>query len=222
MSLFLHAQRTKLPASARWVAWASPSHASRSPCLAFSRVSPRTASQSSRAMAALTFRRAPTNCRRWRAVGQAAAEPAHDVPDGVLVQQPALGGAGAPGDALGDPDFQPGQLFVAGRQRPGGDEDRAQVPQRLAVGSSSRAAWVRGRSPVASWRSTAESLLCPASSARSPDGRRRPGCRGVPAARIGGLDDPDLARPDHQGITANSIMTPGPGRSTRRFLTRQP
>jgi hypothetical protein len=68
-------------------------------------------------------------------------------------------GPGAPGDALGDPDFQPGQLFVAGRQRRGGDEDRAQVPQRLAVGSSSRAAWVRGRSPVASWRSTAESLL---------------------------------------------------------------
>jgi hypothetical protein len=44
VSLFLRAQQTKLPASVRWVAWPSPSHASMSPCLAFSRVSPRTAS----------------------------------------------------------------------------------------------------------------------------------------------------------------------------------
>jgi hypothetical protein len=65
--------------------------------------------------------------------GQTAAEPAHDVPDGVLVQQLALGGATAFGDSPGDPGFQPGELLVAGRQRPGGDEDRAQVPQRLAV-----------------------------------------------------------------------------------------
>jgi hypothetical protein len=68
------------------------------------------------------------------ACGQAAAEPADDVPGGVPVQQPALVRAGASGDGLGDPGFQPGQLLVAGRQRPGGDEDRAQVPQRLAVG----------------------------------------------------------------------------------------
>ena len=35
---------------------------------------------------------------------------------------------------LGDPAFQPGQVLIAWRQRPGGDQDRAQVPQRLAVG----------------------------------------------------------------------------------------
>jgi hypothetical protein len=80
------------------------------------------------------------------------------VPDGVPVQQPALGGAGVPGDGLGDPDFQPGQLFVAGGRVLVATRI-AQVPQRLAVGELVEGGMGEGRSPVTSWRSTAESLL---------------------------------------------------------------
>jgi hypothetical protein len=66
--------------------------------------------------------------------GQPAAQAAHDVPDGVAVQQLALARVGAFGDGPGDPGLQPGQLLIAGRQGAGGNQDRAQVPQRLAVG----------------------------------------------------------------------------------------
>ena len=41
------------------------------------------------------------------------AEPAHDVPDGIPVQQLALPGIGMPVDGLGDPGLQPGQLLIA-------------------------------------------------------------------------------------------------------------
>jgi hypothetical protein len=66
--------------------------------------------------------------------GQAAAEPTDDLPDRIPVQQLALLRAGPAGDGPRHPRLQAGQLLVAGRQCPGGDEDRAQVPQRFAVG----------------------------------------------------------------------------------------
>ena len=56
------------------------------------------------------------------------------MPDGVAMQELLLAGVGAFGDGPGDPVFQPRQLLIAWRQRPGGDQDRAQVPDGLGVG----------------------------------------------------------------------------------------
>ena len=71
----------------------------------------------------------------WRARRRSRrTQPAHDVPDGVAVQQLLLAGVGAAGDDAGDPAFQPGHLLIAWRQGPGGDQDAAQVLDRLAGG----------------------------------------------------------------------------------------
>ncbi len=64
VSLCRLAQRTKLPASVRWVACALASHASRSPCRAPSRVRSRVVSQPSTATAALMSRWAATTWSR--------------------------------------------------------------------------------------------------------------------------------------------------------------
>lgn len=57
----------------------------------------------------------------------ALAESAQQVPDGVAVQQVLLVGVVAACDGVGDPAFQPGHLFVAGRECPDGDQDAAHV-----------------------------------------------------------------------------------------------
>lgn len=48
-------------------------------------------------------------------IAEASAEPAHVVPDGVAVQDPALGEVGAGLDGRGDPFLQGDQPFIAGR-----------------------------------------------------------------------------------------------------------
>jgi hypothetical protein len=48
------------------------------------------------------------------------------------VQQLPLPGVAAFGEGAGDPAFEAGQVFVAGRQCAGGDQDGAQVLDRLA------------------------------------------------------------------------------------------
>ena len=58
-----------------------------------------------------------------------AAKPAHQVPDGVTMQDWLLAVAG---DGDRDPAFETGQVLIARRQRTGGDQDRAQVLDRLA------------------------------------------------------------------------------------------
>ena len=64
----------------------------------------------------------------------AAPEPAQGVPDGVAVQQLPLAGIVAAGDGGRDPVLEADHVLVAGRQRAGGDQDAAQVPDRFAVG----------------------------------------------------------------------------------------
>ncbi len=54
------------------------------------------------------------------------------MPDGVAVQQLPLLGIAAFGEGAGDPAFQAGQVFITGRQGVGGDQDGAQVLDRLA------------------------------------------------------------------------------------------
>ena len=61
-------------------------------------------------------------------------QPAGHVPDGVAVQQLLLTGVGPFGDDPGGPAFEPAQLLIACGQRPDGDQDAAQVLDRLARG----------------------------------------------------------------------------------------
>jgi hypothetical protein len=57
---------------------------------------------------------------------------AQQVPDGVVVQHVLLAGIAAAVDCGGDPAFQPGHLLITVGQRPDGDQDAAQVLDRLA------------------------------------------------------------------------------------------
>ena len=61
------------------------------------------------------------------------AQAAQQVPDGVVVQHVLLAGVAAAVDRCGDPAFQPGHLLIAVGQRPDGDQDAAQVLDRLAA-----------------------------------------------------------------------------------------
>jgi hypothetical protein len=65
------------------------------------------------------------------ACGSAVQAP-KQVPDGVVVQQVLLAGVAAAGDHGGDPAFQPGHLLITVGQRSDGDQDAAQVLDRLA------------------------------------------------------------------------------------------
>ena len=69
-----------------------------------------------------------------------ATQPAEHMPHGVAVQHLPLVGVVAFGDHPCDPAFEAGQVFVARRQRCGGDQDTAQVMQELAVGQ-----FIKGR-----------------------------------------------------------------------------
>jgi hypothetical protein len=62
----------------------------------------------------------------------ALPQPAQQVPDGVAVQQLPLPGIVAFGEDACDPAFQAGQMFITRRQGAGGDQDGAQVLDRLA------------------------------------------------------------------------------------------
>jgi len=66
----------------------------------------------------------------WPQSGQTKppGHPVQRVPEGVAVQQRALFGVGAVGEGCGDPVLESDQVFVAGGQRTGGDQDAAQVP----------------------------------------------------------------------------------------------
>lgn len=61
-----------------------------------------------------------------------AAQAAQQVPDRVMMQHVLLGGVAAAVDRGGDPAFQPDHLLIAVGQRPDGDQDAAQVLDRLA------------------------------------------------------------------------------------------
>jgi hypothetical protein len=63
----------------------------------------------------------------------AAAKAAQHVPDRVAPQEVLLVGVVALPDGAGNRLLQPGHVFVADGQRAGGDEDRAQVFERLGV-----------------------------------------------------------------------------------------
>ena len=63
---------------------------------------------------------------------QPGAQPAGHLPDGVAVQQLLLVRVAPVGDGGGDPAFQPGELFIAGCQCAGGDQDAAQMLDCLA------------------------------------------------------------------------------------------
>jgi hypothetical protein len=68
------------------------------------------------------------------------------------VQDLPVGGVGVLADGLPDPALDPGELLVAGGQRPGGDQDGAQVldglsgrqPVELVVAERARASGERG------------------------------------------------------------------------------
>ena len=62
----------------------------------------------------------------------ALPQPVQQVPDGVAVQQLPLPGIVAFGEGACDPAFEAGQVFIAGRQGTGGDQDGAQVLDRFA------------------------------------------------------------------------------------------
>lgn len=64
----------------------------------------------------------------------APPQPMQCVPDGVAVQQGPLLGIIAFGDGGRDPVLEADEVFVARRQRGGGDQDAAQVPDRFRVG----------------------------------------------------------------------------------------
>ena len=67
-------------------------------------------------------------------LAEAPPQAAKVVPDRVAVQDPPLRGVGAGLHRCGDPAFQGDEAFVAGRQGPGGDQDAAQVRERLGAG----------------------------------------------------------------------------------------
>ena len=92
-------------------------------------------SQSSRVIAALTVLLDADGLTVGGGLAVVASpQPVHAVPDGVAVQQRPLFGIAAPGDGGRDRLLEAGQVLVAGRQRAGGDQDAAQVPERFAVG----------------------------------------------------------------------------------------
>ena len=115
----------------------------------------------------------------------ALPQPVQQVPDGVAVQQLPLPGIVAFGEGACDPAFQAGQVLIAGRQGTGGDQDGAQVLDRLPAGSSSSPAWLSGRA----WRPVREGAQrcrpCSATAARGWGDRCWPGCRAGRAARRG-------------------------------------
>ena len=161
-----------------------------------------------------------------------AAEPADDVPDRIAVQQLALARVGPLGDGPGRSIVPAGPCAHRGaaapRWRPG---PLRRCRSGLPSGSSSRAAWVSGRSPAPSSRRIAGAVLL-SSQPSTVAGRSGawPGCHGAPAARDG------CARPGrraghavaaaaaHRGrarradaaglpaVRAGCARTPGPGR----------
>lgn len=60
------------------------------------------------------------------------AESAQHVPERVAVQQLFLIEVGPGRDSLADPAFELGEVFIAGGQCPGGNQDAAQVGQGFA------------------------------------------------------------------------------------------
>jgi hypothetical protein len=115
-----------------------------------------------------------------------ATQPAEHMPHGVAVQHLPLVGVVAFGDHPCDPAFEAGQVFVARRQRCGGDQDTAQVMQELSVGQ-----FIKGR--VSQCPLTCRELTqdhrngsaCSARPARRRVARDRRGGRAGPAASGG-------------------------------------
>ena len=100
-------------------------------------------SQSSRAIGGPDVPRTATSWSWVVGAAGAAAQPAQSVPDGVAVQQLLLAGVAASGDDRVVQRSSLAQLLIACGQRPDGDQDAAQVLDRLAARAARReAAWV--------------------------------------------------------------------------------
>jgi hypothetical protein len=67
-------------------------------------------------------------------LAKALPQPAQVMPDRVAMQDTPLHRVRAGGDGGGDPPLQTDEPLVAGRQRAGGDQDAAQMLERLAGG----------------------------------------------------------------------------------------
>jgi hypothetical protein len=103
------AQRTKCPASQRWVTWSLLSQASRSRCWAVSSDRPRGGEPVQQRYGDLEVLLDAAGLLVGGVRGvEPAAQASFQVPDGVAVQQLLFVRAGAGGDGAGGPAFQPG------------------------------------------------------------------------------------------------------------------
>ncbi|MFF7929209.1 hypothetical protein ACFZDP_50695 [Streptomyces mirabilis] len=131
----------------------------------------------------------------------ATAKPTQEVPRRVPMQDLPSPGGRVGGDEVFHMPFETNHLLAPFRQGANGDEDAADVLDALALGSSSRASWARGRRPVPRSDRTVETM--PLESRRiAVPARSVPATASCRACSLGAMEPVSSARQPMQTSNA--------------------